>query len=134
MSTSVGIGDRIGGVSVASVAHIAAVVVLENICYALGVLASLQIVHHLFKLPLLRSNYVIMALILSCFAKFATVPLFIWPDYSQHHSFATVITLFVMTSQLTALKVMAGGRSWLALTCVLSGLAGKFLMEYVLLS
>jgi hypothetical protein len=49
-----------------------------------------------------------MALILSSFPKFGVVPLFIWPDYSMHHSFAAVITIFVMTSQCSALKGSCG--------------------------
>lgn len=49
-----GVGDFVDGAAVASILHVAVTVMLENVAYVLGVLVCLQLVHRIFRVPLLR--------------------------------------------------------------------------------
>ena len=63
----------------------------------------------------LKYNYVVMALIISSFAKGSVLLLLIWQDYSQHNSFALVIALFVLSSHVVALRVFLNNNTIMAI-------------------
>jgi hypothetical protein len=57
-----------------------------------------------FSSVVFRYNYLVMVLIVSSFPKLCFVPLLIWPDYTHHQAFTAIISIFVLSSQITALK------------------------------
>lgn len=61
-----------------------------------------------------RYNYIVMALAIASFPKLCSVPLLIFPEYTTHHWFSRIISLFVYTSQFTSLKGLRF--SWFQLT------------------
>eukprot|EP00164_Ancoracysta_twista_P006979 GFYU01009826.1.p1 GENE.GFYU01009826.1~~GFYU01009826.1.p1 ORF type:complete len:240 (-),score=24.03 GFYU01009826.1:178-897(-) len=73
----------------------------EYVVYCLGIVASTKMFYHLDAV-FVKYNYLVMAIILAGFGRFLLVLMMIW-DY--HISFSTVVNAFVLSSNVTAVKV-----------------------------
>ncbi|KAM9993593.1 hypothetical protein ACTFIZ_011570 [Dictyostelium cf. discoideum] len=102
--------------------------IAEFAVYILSIILSVRLIYE-SRYPIIKYNYLIMAIILSSFGKGFLVLMMIW-DYP--FSFGSILNIFVLSSNVVAIKVFLDTTTFKAIFFVVFGFLGKLLFQSII--